>query len=142
MSKRTTNHRMNEETSTESPSLTRDERRAMTGMVLSLFERWKLADTQQAMLLDLPKGQRGLLTRYRKGAAIGTYQDRIDRAGHCLAIHGLLRTLFPQNRELVYRWMTTRNRAFSERTPVEIIDEQGFAGLLAVRGYLEHAINT
>jgi hypothetical protein len=123
-------------------SLTHDERRRMTSMVLSLFDHWKLADTQQATLLDLPKGQRGLLTRYRKGAAIGTYQDRIDRVAHLLVIHKRLRTLFPQSRELAYRWMTSRNRAFSDRTPVDMIDEHGFAGLLAVRGYLERAVNT
>jgi len=35
--------------------------------------------------------------------------------------------------------MTTRNRAFDNRTPVEVIKDQGFAGLLIVRGYLDRA---
>jgi hypothetical protein len=50
-----------------------------------------------------------------------------------------LRLLFPQNPDLAYRWVTTRNRAFDNRTPVEVIKEQGFAGLLIVRGYLDRA---
>jgi hypothetical protein len=40
---------------------------------------------------------------------------------------------------LVYCWMTTRNKAFNNLTPVEVIKEWGFAGLLMVRGYLERA---
>jgi hypothetical protein len=35
--------------------------------------------------------------------------------------------------------VTTRNRAFDNRTPVDVIKEQGFAGLLMVRGYLDRA---
>lgn len=40
---------------------------------------------------------------------------------------------------LLYGWMTTRNRAFDNRTPVEVIKDEGFAGLLMVRGHLDRA---
>ncbi|NCV71541.1 MAG: DUF2384 domain-containing protein, partial [Betaproteobacteria bacterium] len=50
-----------------------------------------------------------------------------------------LRLLFPQNRDLAYRWMSTRNKAFDNLTPVEVVKEWGFAGLLMVRGYLDRA---
>jgi uncharacterized protein (DUF2384 family) len=79
------------------------------------------------------------LARYRKGEPIGTSRDQYERVGHLLGIHKNLRLLFPHNRELAYRWMTTRNKAFENRTPVEVIKEWGFAGLLMVRGYLDHA---
>ena len=57
-----------------------------------------------------------------------------------LSIHQNLRLLFPQNRDLAYRWMTTRNKAFENLTPVEVVKESGFAGLLMVRGYLDRAM--
>ncbi|MBU2719762.1 DUF2384 domain-containing protein, partial [Acidithiobacillus ferridurans] len=50
-----------------------------------------------------------------------------------------LRLLFPHDRDLAYQWMTTRNRAFDHRTPVEVVREWGFTGLLMVRAYLDHA---
>jgi hypothetical protein len=37
--------------------------------------------------------------------------------------------------------MTTRNRAFENLTPLEVIRESGFAGLLMVRSYLDHALH-
>jgi len=79
------------------------------------------------------------LTRYRKGEAIGTNRDQYERVGHLLGIHKNLRLLFPQNRELVYCWMTTRNRAFDNLSPVQVVKEWGFTGLLMVRSYLDRA---
>jgi hypothetical protein len=57
----------------------------------------------------------------------------------CWAFTKNLRLLFPQNRDLAYRWMTTRNKAFENLTPVEVIRQWGFAGLLMVRAYLDRA---
>jgi uncharacterized protein (DUF2384 family) len=79
------------------------------------------------------------LTRYRKGEAIGTSRDQYERVGHLLGIHKNLRLLFPQNRDLAYRWMSTRNKAFDNFAPVEVVKTQGFLGLLIVRAYLDRA---
>lgn len=35
--------------------------------------------------------------------------------------------------------MSTRNRAFDNLTPVELVKESGFVGLLIVRAYLDRA---
>jgi hypothetical protein len=35
--------------------------------------------------------------------------------------------------------MSTRNKAFNNLTPVDVIKEWGFAGLLMVRAYLDRA---
>ncbi len=35
--------------------------------------------------------------------------------------------------------MSTRNKAFEGRTPVEVVRDWGFAGLLIVRAYLDRA---
>lgn len=115
------------------------DRRALARMTMTLLDHWGLGTEDQAALLGIAVSNRAALARYRKGEPIGTSRDQYERVGHLLGIHKNLRLLFPHNRELAYRWMTTRNKAFENRTPVEVIKEWGFAGLLMVRGYLDHA---
>jgi len=120
------------------PSASGD-RGALARMVMTLLDHWKLSTEDQAALLGIAAGNRAALTRYRKGEPIGSSRDQYERVGHLLGIHKNLRLLFPQNRELAYRWMSTRNKAFDNRTPVEVVKEWGFAGLLMVRAYLDRA---
>ena len=123
----------------ERQSITSKDRGALAKMVMTLFDHWKLTTEDQAILLGLAPANRAALTRYRKGEPIGTSRDQYERVGHLLAIHKNLRMLFPKNRDLVYRWISTRNKAFDNLTPVEVIKEWGFAGLLKVRFYLDRA---
>lgn len=116
-----------------------EDRGALARMVMRLLDHWKLSTEDQAALLGIAASNRAALTRYRKGDPIGTSRDQYERVGHLLSIHKSLRLLFPQNRDLVYRWMSARNRAFDNLTPVEVIKEWGFAGLLLVRSYLDRA---
>ena len=115
------------------------DRGALAKMVMTLLDHWKLTTEDQATLLGIASNNRAALTRYRKGEPIGTSRDQYERVGHLLGIHKNLRLLFPQNRDLAYRWMSTRNKAFDNFTPVEVIKEWGFAGLLMVRSYLDRA---
>ncbi len=112
---------------------------ALARMVMTLFEHWQLSTEDQAVLLGLASGNRAALARYRKGEPIGSSRDQYERVGHLLGIHKNLRLLFPANRDLAYRWMSTPNRAFENRTPVELVREWGFAGLLVLRTYLDRA---
>lgn len=115
------------------------DRGALAKMIMALFDHWKLGTEDQAMLLGLAPSNRAALGRYRRGEPIGGNRDQYERIGHLLGIHKNLRLLFPRNRELAYRWMTTRNKAFTNLTPVEVVREWGFAGLLMVRAYLDRA---
>ncbi len=90
-------------------------------------------------MLGIASSNRAALSNYRSGKPIGTSRDQYERVGHLLGIHKNLRLLFPQNRDLVYQWMSTRNKAFDNLTSVEVVKEWGFAGLLMVRGYLYRA---
>lgn len=112
-------------------------RSATAKMLMKLFEHWAVTTEDQLDMLGLARNNRAALARYRKGEPISASRDALERAGHLLAIHKNLRLLFPHNRDLAYRWMSTRNRAFDGRTPVEAIREYGFAGLLMVRAYLD-----
>lgn len=122
----------------QQPPVSQD-RGALAQMVMTLLDHWKLPTEDQAALLGLATNNRAALTRYRKGEAIGTSRDQFERVGHLLGIHKNLRLLFPHNRDLAYRWMSTRNKAFDNLTPVDVVKEWGFAGLLMVRAYLDRA---
>jgi hypothetical protein len=76
------------------------------------------------------------ISRYRRGGRIDSNLDLIRRIGHLLGIHKSLRIIFPHDRDLTYRWVTTPNRRFDGKTPLDIMTT-GYEGLLAVRRYLD-----
>jgi uncharacterized protein (DUF2384 family) len=119
------------------PSQETSDRGAISKMLMQLFGHWAISTEDQLEMLGLAKDNRAALTRYRKGVPMSASRDANERAGHLLAIHKNLRLLFPHNRELAYRWMSTRNKAFEGRTPVNMVKDFGFAGLLMVRSYLD-----
>ncbi len=119
------------------PKITDLNRGAIAKMLMQLFEHWQVSTSDQLDMLGLAQNNRAALSRYKKGEPISSSRDSIERAGHLLAIHKNLRLLFPHNRELAYHWMSTKNMAFEGKTPVEVIHENGFAGLLMVRSYLD-----
>jgi transcriptional regulator with XRE-family HTH domain len=115
---------------------TREARERLARLVTQLFVHWRLSTTEQAALLGLSPENRSTLSRYRKGEPLADSRDLLDRAGHLLGIHKSLRILFPEDRDLAYRWMTTPNRRLARR-PVDLVIERGFEGLLALRRYLD-----
>ncbi len=125
-------------TAAKDNSQTQD-RGTLATMTMKLLDHWSLSTEDQATLLGLAANNRSALARYRRGEPIGSTRDQYERVGHLLGIHKNLRLLFPQNRDLAYRWMSTRNKAFGNLSPVDVIRDYGFAGLLMVRAYLDRA---
>jgi len=115
------------------------DRKAIAGMLMKLFDHWKLSTEEQLDALGFSVTNRAALARYRRGEPISGSRDTLERAGHLLGIHKNLRLLFPADRDLAYAWVKTRNHAFDNRSPIEVIREFGFAGLLMVLAYLDRA---
>lgn len=115
----------------------RPARVALARQVMKLFELWELSTMDQAALLGLSPDSRSALSRYRKGEPLAPSRDLLERAGHLLAIHKALRIAFPHNRDLVYRWVRAPNRRFGGRSPLDVMREQGYLGIVAVRRYLD-----
>lgn len=115
------------------------DRSAISKMLMQLFAHWKLTTEEMLDALGYSLNNRAMLGKLRHGDPISSSRDTMDRAGHLLGIHKNLRLLFSHNRDLAYAWMKTRNRAFDNRTPIEVIHEYGFAGVLMVRAYLDRA---
>jgi hypothetical protein len=114
----------------------RASRAALAQLVMQLFTHWDIGSSEQAALLGLSSDSRSALARYRKGAPFADNKDLLSRAGHLLGIHKSLRIVFPHNRSLVYRWVSTPNQNFGGRTPLDFM-AQSYEGLLAVRRYLD-----
>ena len=112
-------------------------REKLARMLTRLFDLWELAATDQAALLGLSAQSRSTLARYRRGEPLADSADLLARAGHLLGIHQALRILFPQDRDLAYRWVNVPNRRFGGATPLEVMRKYGYEGLLAVRRYLD-----
>src|SRR5687768_3114403 len=114
----------------------RSSRERLARMVVPLLDHWDLARNNQAVLLGLSTQSRSTVSRYRRGEPLADSADLLARAGHLLGIHKALRILFPHERDLAYRWVTTPNRRFGA-TPLEIMKRHGYEGILAVRRYLD-----
>lgn len=106
-------------------------------LVMRLFDRWQLDGSAQLNLLGLSATSRAMLSRYRRGSALPATRDMLDRIGWLLAIHKALRLLYPQNEELRYSWISRRHAAFGQRTPLEVMMEDGLLGIARVARYLD-----
>lgn len=115
----------------------RESRACLAKMIMALFDHWGLKTADQSSLLGLSTKGRTSLARYRKGAPLADNHDLLDRAGHLLGIHKSLRSIFPHNKELAYRWVTQPNKRFDNMSPLDIMKERRFEGLLAIRRYLD-----
>jgi transcriptional regulator with XRE-family HTH domain len=114
----------------------RGSRERLARMVVSLLDHWNLSPSDQAVLLGLSTQSRSTVARYRRGEPFADSADLLARAGHLLGIHKALRILFPHDRDLAYRWVSTPNRRFGT-TPLEVMKRHGYEGILAVRRYLD-----
>jgi hypothetical protein len=115
----------------------RDSRARLARMIVKLFGRWSLSTGDQAALLGLSSDSRSTIARYRRGDPLADNADLLGRVGHLLGIHKALRIVFPHDPDLAYRWITTPNRRFDGATPLALMIERGYEGILAVRRYLD-----
>jgi hypothetical protein len=122
----------------DQPLLTQLERKQQTQMIMQLFKHWQLTAKQQAVALGLSPNTETSIYNYKNGNNfLPLYRDLQDRLGHYFAIHQYLRRAYPFNKELVYRWILTPNADFNLRTPFDVIQQEGYMGLVKIRSYLE-----
>ena len=91
---------------------------------MRLFDHWKLSTADQLELLGLSANSRRMLTQYRKDKALPSNRDMQDRLGWLMVIHQDLRTLYPENPELCYSWVSRRSRHLDNLAPIEVMKEQ------------------
>ncbi len=114
-----------------------DARRKLARMVTRLFELWELPSADQLELLGLSRTSRAQLSKYRKGGALPSSRDMLDRIGWLLSIHKSLRLLYPRNENIRYTWVKRRNQILDDQRPLDIMKHQGLIGIARVARYLD-----
>lgn len=112
---------------------TKESRIALTKMIMRLFDLWQISLADQAALINRSPST---IRRYKNGECFADNKDMHDRVGNLLLIHKNLRILYPYNEDIVYRWVSSKNRAFDWKEPIMVM-KQGFDGMIAVRDHLE-----
>lgn len=96
--------------------------------VLAILARWGCSPEQVQKILQI---SRPAYYKYRKSPQQASLsQDQLERLSYVLNIHGSLRTLF-ENPKNVYGFMSLKNDNpfFNGRTPLEVISTGQFAAL-------------
>ena len=114
-----------------------DARRKLARMVTRLFELWELPSADQLELLGLSRTSRAQLSKYRKGGALPSSRDMLDRIGWLLSIHKSLRLLYPRNENIRYTWVKRRNQILDNQRPLDIMKHQGLIGIARIARYLD-----
>jgi hypothetical protein len=114
-----------------------DARRKLARMVIRLFDLWDLPTADQLELLGLSRTSRAQISKYRKGGALPSSRDMLDRIGWLLSIHKSLRLLYPQNEHIRYSWVKRRNQVLDNQRPLDIMKLQGLIGIARVARYLD-----
>ncbi len=109
---------------------------ALYQMSRRLFSLWNLSPADQVALLGVARLD-GWMSGMTESESV--QPEFFERLGHIFGIHKSLRLLFPQNRELAYRWISTPNKAFGGLSPLDFIKGRGVGGLVIVRCYLNRA---
>lgn len=116
----------------------KDESIVLAKAVTRLFKHWGISQDSQCSLLGISLSSRKKLKSMAEGlVGIPTGRDSRERVGYLLAIHKALRLLYPKNPELLYGWITMRNKKFEGRTPLEVMIEDGYLGIAKVSRYLD-----
>jgi hypothetical protein len=80
------------------------------------------------MLHQIDENKASMVTQLLKHWQAGEVAEKAWLSDYCgsrydqlLEMHACLRTLFPYDRELAYGWVTINNRAFDNRTPLDVM---------------------
>lgn len=112
------------------------DRAAYARMVTRLFCKWQITDADQLAILGIKEDSMSILRHYRDGKPLSNSRDLIDRVAYLFDIHSQLRSVFPNNNNLVYGWMTARIADFNHLTPIHIIKSHGIVGMNMLHTYL------
>jgi len=119
-------------------ALTDDEKIALAAMVMSVLDGWGVPANQQIVLLDLPEDTKNRsLRKYRENTPLPDSVETQKRIEHILGISSALRTTYPTNSQMGSIWLKQLHRRLGQRTPIQIMIEDGVDGLISIRAHLD-----
>lgn len=113
-----------------------ESRTALARMVCQLFLLWEISEADQLNLLVMTKESQPSLADLRAGQALPEVKNIVGRVGWLMSIHKNLGLLYPHNDEIKYTWINRGNEVFDNSSPLEIMKEEGIAGIIRVARYL------
>lgn len=116
------------------PGFSQAEVQAMQRAVIRLFDHWGVTDAQAAILL----GDIAVRTyqRWKQGEYGRWTVDLAARLSNLIGIHKALRLLYT-DADRGYRWIKAPNRAFAERSALDVMLDGQLTDLMRVRRYLD-----
>ncbi|HKJ70665.1 MAG TPA: antitoxin Xre/MbcA/ParS toxin-binding domain-containing protein [Gammaproteobacteria bacterium] len=118
----------------QQPSLPSEEERAQLAyMVLALFQRWGLEDSQKLVLLGLSRRDKKRLEAHKKGRPLDPEPATLGRASGLLTLHQRLADRFPGDDDpRTYTWVVEPHPDLDDRRPLDVMLEDGVAGIRRV----------
>ena len=119
-------------------ALTSAERIELGRLVINVMDDWGIKGADQVTILALPEGTPARkLQRYLEGTPLPDEPVLLKRVEHLLGIADALRTTFPRNSSIGLLWLKQPCKRLRRRRPIEIMVEDGLAGLISVRTHLD-----
>lgn len=110
----------------------------MTQKIMHHLKEWGLSADQQINLLDLPDDtQSRRLRAYHESTPLPDTAQVEYRVVRLLGIIDALRTTYPKNPLMASRWIKTPHKRFDNRTPLQIMLEEGGDGVTTVLAELD-----
>ncbi len=113
--------------------ITDPEAAAMFRASLNLFSLWGVADTEAAILLDLPTRS---FARWKTGLTGRIGRDQKARLSNLMGIHKALRIIFLDPAR-GYAWVRMPNTVFYGQTPLAIMLGGDLTDIMRIRRYLD-----
>jgi len=116
------------------------ERTALGKAYFRLTDHWGLTNDQTARLLGWSyANKRTKIENMRSGnTPLPQDQDKFERVQDLINIHKSLRVLFPNQRNLVYKWVKVPRERFGGHSALDVMLEDGKLGIRAIRRYLDY----
>ncbi len=77
------------------------------------------------------------IRKFRENMPFPETEGLNERLNHVVGIATSLRTTYPMNPQMGTMWMKKPQRMFDNRTPLDVIVNDGEKGLIAVRSHLD-----
>ena len=107
---------------------------------MTSLDEWGLSAADQVTVLNLPDGTRTpKLRAYHDDTPLPNDSNVEFRAVRILGIIDALRTTYPKNEQMGSRWMKAPHRRMQNRTPLQVMLEEGDTGVNTVLAELDCA---
>lgn len=119
-------------------ALSLEDRNSLTKAIMNILDTWGMQAAEQVAILDLPeKTPKRMLRRYRDDTPFPDTPEVMRRLEHIIGIADALRTTYPHNPQMGSIWMRRSNNRFQNKSPLQLIRDEGLDGILKIRTHLD-----